>query len=368
MKKGVIIMPYVSGRGGTETVVHNLFSSFTNNKNLKFELLSIGGTSDMGWLSGIDYKMKKISNSYKINESKLVRTLFYSSFLPLELYKYIKKRNPDFIISTNPFIWYLSKKIITILKLNIPIIAWYHYSLNEHPVKEKFLKSADYYLAISSGIKEQLIAKGINSNNIFLVYNPVSNINKIILRPSNTTKFIYVGRLMLDGQKNSRELFKALSQVKGKWTLDIFGGVHGDITNQDKILNYIKALGIYDRINWHGFVNDPWDKITTATSLILTSKFEGLPMVLCEAISCGIFCVSSDIETGPRDIITENNGKLYDLGNIAELASILQNIVDNPEKLPTNEEINKSSQKFSLMHYSQCIEKSILTILKQKES
>ena len=363
MKKGIILMPYVSGNGGTETVVRNFLKSFKDDKDIKIDLLSIGGTSNFDWLEGLNYNMVSISKSYSINENKFIRNTFYVSVLPFSLFKFIKKNKPDFIISTNPFMWYLSKQIVKLLRINTKIVAWYHYSLEQHPVKQKYLKSADYYFAISSGIKAQLERKGIIAQKIFLIYNPIISNKQIIPRPKNYAKFLYIGRLMLDGQKNVKELFNALHGLKGKWSLDIYGNVYGKIENEQKIKSYTKEIGIFNNIKWHGFVDDPWNNIDEATALILTSKFEGLPMVLCEAISHGIYCISSDVDTGPSDIINNENGALYQLGNIKQLRNYLQGLVDNPSLPKDSNTIVKTSEKFMLPLYKRRVKKYILSIL-----
>lgn len=363
MKKGIILMPYVSGRGGTETVVHNLFSILNDDNKISIRLLSIGGTSDYGWLNGVPYDMVKISDHYKINENKVIRSIFYSSVLPIYLFRYINKYKPDFIISTNPVMWFLAKKITNYLKLRIPIIAWYHYSLKQHPIKEKFLTSADYYFAISSGIKQQLISLGINENKIYLIYNPVESDYRTLRRPKKKTNFIYVGRVMLNGQKNCKELFKALSMVNGEWVLHVYGGIFKNEKYKNDINKFIDALGIKNKIIFHGFANDPWAIIKNPSALILTSKFEGLPMVLCEAISHGVYSISSDIETGPEDIINEKNGKLYELGNTDQLSCILQNIVDEGTDLPSEKVIQSTSKKFNIKNYEQYFTNSLLDII-----
>ncbi|WP_225816418.1 glycosyltransferase [Photorhabdus antumapuensis] len=55
---------------------------------------------------------------------------------------------------------------------------------------------------------------------------------------------------------------------------------------------------------------------------------EGFGMVLAEAISYGIYCISSDCQCGPNDIINNLNGELYKSGNILELSKKLQLIID----------------------------------------
>ncbi len=354
MKKGILIVPFMTGYGGTETVIKNLYESRKSERQpFELKVYSIGGSLDYSWAENVEKDVKWISNSRKI------RDLYALTIMPFDMIRYLKKEQPDFIISTNPVIWFLAKKILRLLGSDAPVIAWYHYSISQKPIKRLFLKSADYYLAISSGIKKQLIERGISANRIFLIFNPVTTDNHLIKRTVGKTKFVYLGRLMLDGQKNLRELLASLSVVRGNWSLELYG-------SEDKakaVKDYANELGIYSKIVWHGFVENPWKAVNDATVLILTSKYEGLPMVLCEAISHGVYIVSANTSTGPEDIVTSDNGKLYNLGKQKELSAILQSIV-NGARLPEQSLIQKTAQKFSPESYIARFNNAIIQIIK----
>lgn len=354
MKKGILIVPFMTGYGGTETVIKNLFETRKQYKQpFNLRVYSIGGSYDYSWAKEVDKDVKWISKNRK------VRDLYALTIMPLDMMSYLKREKPDFVISTNPVIWFLAKKILNLLKSDAPVIAWYHYSISQKPIKRIFLNSADYYLAISSGIKRQLIEAGIDPSKVFLVFNPVTTDRHLIKRPKDKIKFIYLGRLMLDGQKNLRELFKALSIVRGNWLLELYGNE----SEAQAVKNYAKKLGIYSKIEWHGFVNNPWEAVKEATALVLTSKYEGLPMVLCEAISHGVYVVSANTSTGPEDIVTTDNGKLYRLGKYEELSTILQSIV-NGSYLPDQRLIQDTAQKFSPNSYITGFDNAIMEIIK----
>lgn len=339
MKKGLLFVPFMTGMGGKETVIHNLFAAMNKQQSSHYNLkvYSIGGSFDYHWADGVPASVTEIS------KKRIIRTAYYASVLPLKMHKIIKQEKPDFIISVNPIMWTIAKYISKQMHINIPIIAWYHYSLSNKPIKPFILKSADYYLAISSGIKQELINRGIEAKRIFLVFNPIVSDGQLIPQPLKTKHFIYLGRLMLDGQKNLRELLTALSKVQGDWVLDVFG----DPAQAQPIVEFAQQLKLDQKIIWHGFVSDPWNHIPKATALLLTSKYEGLPMVLCEAISHGVYIVSANMPTGPDDIVNQQNGQLYDPGDTVTLTRIIQKIVDNETELPQPADIQKTSVKFS---------------------
>ena len=72
-------------------------------------------------------------------------------------------------------------------------------------------------------------------------------------------------------------------------------------------------------INWQ---NNPYPYLKASDVLILTSKYEGLPNVLLEAISLKKHVISSDCPTGPREILDNGKGgELFNIGNFPQLAN-----------------------------------------------
>lgn len=355
MKKGILVVPFMTGYGGTETVIGNLFKARkASPQDFKLKVYSIGGSFDYGWAEDVDLDIKWI------NKKRKIRDLYAMTIMPFNLLNYIRREHPAFVISTNPVIWYLAKVCLRLLHRNTPVIAWYHYSIDQKPIKKLFLDAVDYYLAISSGIKRQLISRGIPADRIFLVLNPITTDGHIIKRPDDI-HFVYMGRIMLDGQKNLRELMDALALLKGKWILDLYGNE----AQASDVKNYANTKGIAQNIVWHGFVNNPWEKLDQATALLLTSKYEGLPMVLCEAVSHGVYCVSANTSTGPEDIINNQNGSLYTLGDAKKLAEILQSII-NGKKLPAQYDIQETATKFLPVEYLKRFNEAITTILNKE--
>ncbi|QZN92596.1 glycosyltransferase [Limosilactobacillus panis] len=359
MKKGLLFVPFMTGKGGTETVIHNLFEAYNKvnvSKEYEISVYSVGGSQDYNWTRPID----KINIKY-ISDRRIVRTLYYLTFLPGYLFRVLKKEKPDFVISTNPVMWFLSFYITKCLSLNTKIVSWYHYSLKRKPVKTLFLKAADYYLAISNSIKEELIQNGVDKSRIYTIYNPIITNGKVIKRPISKTRFIYLGRLDLNGQKNLQDLIDACSLLKGEWSLELYG----DETNAEVIKKYAQQKSIKDSFTFHGFVNEPWDKINEASALVLCSKFEGYPMVIAEAMSHGVFCIASDID-GSNELINDHNGKMYQLGHTKELAKYMQRVINNPSGLPAQREIQQSVNKLLPQRYIARFNDSIREILKNR--
>lgn len=323
----LMVFPFVTGKGGMETVITRILKNNTTSNN--FRLFLPGGSVDEDWLEGISDKV--ICHHKRNALSNFGDTIVF-----------ILKNNPDVVISMSKIqiiaAW-IAKKIF---RRRFYLVSWNHFSLGEtrFPFMLNVFRLCDYHLAISSGIERQLVRVGVPKDNISLVYNPVDPSNQVIPRSKGSVKeFIYVGRLQSEGQKNVSELINILGSVKQyKWHLTVIG------TGTD--MNLLKKQAcdyqIDNQITWMGWQSNPWKCVKTADLLFLTSKFEGLPMILLEAMAQGIPCFSSNCPTGPEDIIQEGiNGSLYDSGNIKQAHNLLVSFFEERLKYADSLKIQK---------------------------
>lgn len=217
--------------------------------------------------------------------------------------------------------------------------------IKNYKKKIKYINKADFYLSISSGITQQLIDMGIDRNSIATIFNPVARCPVCIPTPKGNTRFVYLGRVVADGQKNIRGIFNGLAKLKGEWSLDIIG-TGPDV---DTLTALAETLGISKNIHWHGWQKSPRiysEYAKNITCLLLTSHFEGFGMVLAEASAHGVYAISSNCETGPADIIKEGiNGNLYSPDNPEQFVSLLQEIVDG-KVLPAGTQIQHAIEDF----------------------
>ena len=361
MKKGLLLVPFMTGKGGTETVIKNLFTAYNQSANrhdYQLRVYSIGGSNDYAWAQPVEKVTIKHISNYRLG-----RTLYYLTCLPGYLLRVIKREQPDFIISTNPVMWFLAYRIVHLLKLKTRVIAWYHYSLKRKPVRPLFLHAADDYLAISDAISEELVRAGIAREHVYTIYNPITTDQTVIQRPfSGPAQFVYLGRLDLDGQKNLRDLISACRLLRGEWRLDLYG----DETNAQAVKDFVREQHLEPQISFRGFVANPWQQIKQASALVLCSNFEGYPMVLAEAMSHGVFCIASDID-GSNELVTPSNGSLYKLHDYQDLAAKMQAVIDAPQKMPAQKQIQTTVEKLLPQEYLHRFNQAIASILKEKD-
>lgn len=129
----------------------------------------------------------------------------------------------------------------------------------------------------------------------------------------------------------------------------------GDGEDLTQCQHYVTQLGIQERITWHGWQENAWEyvirHIRQVTCLVMTSNFEGFPLILLEAMSRGVYCVSSDCISGPAEIIQNGiNGQLYPTHDSMALAAIL-NAMSGGFHFPDHQAIKASITGFYEENY-----------------
>lgn len=133
----------------------------------------------------------------------------------------------------------------------------------------------------------------------------------------HSKKAIAVGRYT--AQKGFDMLIKAWKTVAEKhpdWTLDIYGA--GD---RQAYLDMVDRLQLSSVVRCNPSETSIYEKYADSAMFVLSSRYEGLPLVLIEAMSCGLPCVAYACPCGPRDIFEDGKyGLLVENGHVELLA------------------------------------------------
>jgi len=95
----------------------------------------------------------------------------------------------------------------------------------------------------------------------------------------------------------------------------------------------VHAAGLAARVHFPGPVSNISDWYTRADVFVLSSRFEGIPNVLLEAMAAGCACLAANCPTGPGMLITPGvNGELVPANSAAALAAGLHPLLDSPDR------------------------------------
>ncbi|WP_033958597.1 glycosyltransferase [Psychroserpens jangbogonensis] len=233
---------------------------------------------------------------------------------------FIKSESIDLMIGFTTSVNVLS--IISAKLNNIPIII----SERNNPIADppnkfwKILRNSLYrftdYLVVQTSSNKDFYAKIIPSKKIVIIKNPVAPTltSKRIIREENKKNktILTVGRL--DSNKSQDLLIKAYSNISNKndWQLQIIG----DGDKMDEYKTIAKDLNIDHTVSFLGNVSNVYDYYNNASIFVFTSKSEGYPNALAEALYFGIPSISTNCPHGPSDLIDNDiNGILIEVDN-----------------------------------------------------
>ena len=124
------------------------------------------------------------------------------------------------------------------------------------------------------------------------------------------------------------DAFAPVSAAHPDWQLHIYG-----IGKKRRpLLRQIESLGLVGKVRLMGFTNELEKRLEEASMFAMSSRYEGFPMVLLEAMSKGVPPVSVDCPQGPRQLIKDGtNGLLVGRGDVPALSKAMQRLIEDPE-------------------------------------
>ena len=151
-----------------------------------------------------------------------------------------------------------------------------------------------------------------------------------------------VGRLT--PTKDFATLIQAFAQVRQQKEAKLI--ILGKGPEHDALIKLITDLDLANDVSLPGFAQNPYAYMHHADAFVLSSRYEGLPNVLIEAIACGCLPVSTDSPGGAAEILADGDyGHLVPVGDVDALADAIRAILDNP--IP-REKLQKRAQDFTL--------------------
>ncbi|MBV8673803.1 MAG: glycosyltransferase [Acidobacteriaceae bacterium] len=333
-----ILVPMMSGRGGTESAILGLAQGLEGAGDEVRVYFFGGEPRDPRWIQSVHAVI--LGSRREMRWTRLWRYFF-------GLAREFRRFRPEAVVALDSLRLLKGKAALALSKQKVPLWSWIHFPV-EHIKMGWMLRLADGHLAISKGIAGQLrdLAGPSRADRVATIYNAIPVDCVRVPRPARNeaVEFLHIGRLEFAAQKRVADLLAAAARVRGNFRLTIIG----DGPDRAGLEQHGRELGMSERIAWLGWQTKPWDHVSKASVLLLTSSYEGFGIVLVEALARGVPCITSDCKYGPDEIIEHGrNGWLYPVGDVARLAELMQAIVDDPGILPSEEAAWQSAQKFS---------------------
>lgn len=298
------------GAGGAERVVA-LLGNYLNDHGYDVTIITFQGEDA--------YTLNEGVKRLRLHKHPLFRSVVFNGFWSLG-YHYLKKKNrPDIINSHIDTLGFLTIPIAKLFGLKI-IVSEHNNHLANHSIAQKFLWSVLYPLcdAVTILTKFDLDYFRKRNKKVVVMPNPCTfkPIPQKTAAAGREKEILLIGGLNRFHQKGFDNFIPIAAEVLRQnpdWIIRLAGaGAYG----LEVLQKQVDTLGINERFEFLGLRDDVSQLLRKASIFVLPSRYEGLPMVLLEAMSQGAACIAYDCVSGPADIITHNeNGILIESQN-----------------------------------------------------
>ena len=206
------------------------------------------------------------------------------------------------------------------------------------PLMKWLYPRADAIVGVSRGVARDLEAQlKIAEGKVNVIYNPVVDdvlvgkakapLDHLWFQEGSPPVFLAVGRLSM--QKDFLTLLKAFELLRRQRLARLI--ILGEGDSRRELETAIAMLGISEDVSMPGFVENPFAYMSRASAFVLSSRWEGLPTVLIEAMACGCPVIATDCPSGPKEILESGlYGLLVPVGDAIVLSAAMLQVLNTP--------------------------------------
>ena len=342
-KKLAIFLPSLAG-GGAERAMLNLAHGFT----------SCGHPVDLVLAQAKGPYLDEVNESIRLVDLNASRTLMS---LPT-LAGYLRREQPAALVSAMDYanlvaIW-ASRLARTSCRVLVNVQNTISRSARNSPrrrqrvvphLMKRFYPWADYVVGNSQGVADDLSrVTGLPRESVMVLYNPVVTpelrtkaqafLDHPWFQAGQPPVVLAVGRLTR--QKNFTMLIRAFAQARQARPARLL--ILGEGPDRSLLEALVEQLGLSDDVALPGFVENPYAYMTRASLYVLSSRWEGLPTVLIEALYCGPPIIASDCPSGPQEILAAGqHGRLVPVEDEGALVAAIKDGLAGKIDRPTQE-------------------------------
>lgn len=338
-KKTIVIVVPGLEQGGIERVMLNLATGLQQN-NCNVHIVVFKEIIELAYNGNVNIHVFK-KNYLWIPRN--LRSLVLSPVLDKFIIRHCGK--PDLVLSNTLIVGQLLaySKLNTYLVMHTTMSCLYHYdarNFRSKVLKKIYIKikksrekaSKKIYIkkpvvCVSKGVQNDFIKLFTPSKKVQMIYNSIDvKFIEEMAQGDNSTNLndyiVHVGRISYE--KRHDVLIKAYKQSNINLPLVLIGG--GPLKSNIKAL--VRKLNLENKVIFFGFQSNPYPFIKNAKLLVLCSNFEGLPMIILEALALNTAVISTNCPSGPSEILPSQN--LCPVGNVEKLAQLIKQATNNP--------------------------------------
>lgn len=338
------------GRGGIAELLHQLIPELdVNCKNISdIHVISLFGEVEENTQFQVEVIQTKFEHQSDFNFLKKMKFWLVSSVYLLKfIFKNYNELKSAKLISTSPGpTFFLS----LFFKENL---IWENVSFFS---KRKYI---DFFrLLICKLSSSTLIVPTRHERDMFLKKMFMPNVIYIpdwhdpMIVPSKRNSDSEVLKLMAAGMLEHRKGFDLLLMALQKIDKDILNSIHlsiyGDGPQREQLKLFIKENNLSSNVSLRGFSRELNKEYHHFDCFILSSRYEGFPLVMVNALASGMPVIAFDCKTGPSDIITPKNGILVENCNVKQLSHAIVNFYENRKESFLFEDCVASSSDYEL--------------------
>ena len=272
-------------------------------------------------------------------------------YLPA-LAAYLRERRPDVLLAANTWPNLVALWARRLARVETRIVVSERTQLSERVqhlrrrarwrhlplLLARFYREADEITAVSRGVARDLVAAtGLPPHSVKALPNPVvsTRLHELAEAPAPHPWLgegeppVILGAGRLHPEKDFRNLLKAFAQVRRRRSARLI--IIGEGPERARLEKLRLELGLASEVALPGHAPNPFAFMRRSAVFALSSRYEGLPGVLIQAMACGCPCVSTDCPSGPREIMEDGKlGPLVPVGKADELAKGIIRCLDDP--------------------------------------
>ncbi len=337
MSKKILFVYSDMGDGGIQRLLSIISKKLSGKYDLSIALFRFFFLYDF-FGKKIDLKSPTSCSFYK------TLTGFFKRIYVLK--KEIKRGSYDLIFAHS----FISNMVVLlskfIFRIRIPVIIAYHNAVVPKTsdmgisgkisqfINLKLGSRSNGIIAVSRGLKNELVACGFSEKLLSVIYNPVDiedvKEKKDVKLDDREINFfseapviITAGRMSY--QKNHELLIRAFLELRKKMKCRLLILGEGEMRSE---LERMVPEEFTNDVMMPGWVNNPYKYFSRAFVFVLSSRWEGFGNVLVEAMACGVPVVSTQCPHGPDEIITDGiSGLLVAENSTDQLVRALENVL-----------------------------------------